>query len=359
MKGDFVISNWIESTLGTLIDSGDAHLQTGPFGTVLKAAEYSDTGAPLISVREIRYGYLKISNSTPRVNQETISRLPQFVLKKGDIVFGRKGGTDRNAIIKENEDGWFLGSDGIRLRLTDSVDHLFFSYQMRSPLIQNWLSSNSEGTTMPSLNQKVLARIPITLPPIEKQKAIAHILGSLDDKIELNRQINETLESMAQALFKSWFVDFDPVIDNALAAGNTIPEVFAERAKQRATAKKTDHQSDSTSEINDVSNYQHLFPAEFEFTEEMGWVPLGWKVKNLTEIAEFQNGFAFYTSGYSESGYKVVDLANISAAGRFIARIQFTSATLPFEACRSALNTTSGCLKPRHFLGLAFSFLSI
>lgn len=91
---------------------------------------------------------------------------------------------------------------------------------------------------------------------------------------------------MAQALFKSWFVDFDPVIDNALAADNAIPEVFVERAKQRAAAKKTDHQSDSTSAINDASNYQHLFPAEFEFTEEMGWIPLGWGVGVLSDIAK-------------------------------------------------------------------------
>ncbi|MDZ7641455.1 MAG: hypothetical protein U5J62_05455 [Desulfurivibrio sp.] len=73
------------------------------------------------------------------------------------------------------------------------------------------------------------------VPPIAEQRAIAHILGSLDDKIELNRQMNRTLEQMAQALFKSWFIDFDPVVYNAVQAGNPVPERFqatAERYRQ-------------------------------------------------------------------------------------------------------------------------------
>lgn len=119
------------------------------------------------------------------------------------------------------------------------------------------------------------------MPPEPEQKAIAHILGSLDDKIELNRQMNETLEALAQALFKSWFVDFDPVIDNALAAGNAIPDEFFERAEQRKGIEKKDN-----------SDIQDLFPDEFEFTEEMGWIPKGWGVKSLDEVADYLNGLA-------------------------------------------------------------------
>ncbi|MGB5687623.1 MAG: restriction endonuclease subunit S, partial [Candidatus Electrothrix sp.] len=71
----------------------------------------------------------------------------------------------------------------------------------------------NSGSAQPSLNRNHIHPIPIVIPPLPEQKAIAHILGSLDDKIEINRQMNATLEAMAQALFKSWFVDFDPVID--------------------------------------------------------------------------------------------------------------------------------------------------
>jgi type I restriction enzyme S subunit len=104
----------------------------------------------------------------------------------------------------------------------------------------------------------------------------------LDNKIELNRQMNATLESMAQALFKSWFVDFDPVIDNALKAGNPIPEPLQARADARAAL------GDQRKPLPET--IQNQFPSRFVFTEEMGWVPEGWEIFNLGEIAIFKNG---------------------------------------------------------------------
>ncbi|MCB9794611.1 MAG: restriction endonuclease subunit S [Alphaproteobacteria bacterium] len=83
------------------------------------------------------------------------------------------------------------------------------AYQVRSAFIQDWLRRHSTGSTMPSLSGRVLSLLPIVLPPVEIQHRIAAILGALDDKIELNRRMNRTLEEMAQALFKSWFIDFD------------------------------------------------------------------------------------------------------------------------------------------------------
>lgn len=204
-------SEWTEETLGDLISRDEAHLQTGPFGTALKASEYSENGVPLISVREIREGFLQIVKDTPRVCEATTQRLPKFLLKQGDIVFGRKGAVDRNAVIRFEQEGWFLGSDGIRLRLSHKYDSLFFSYLMRSSVTRAWLMKNSEGTTMLSLNQKTLARVPVKYPPIEIQKRVSTQLRTLDDKITLNIKTNQTLEQMAQAIFKSWFVDFDPV----------------------------------------------------------------------------------------------------------------------------------------------------
>ncbi|MGP4735030.1 MULTISPECIES: restriction endonuclease subunit S [unclassified Psychrobacter] len=137
----------------------------------------------------------------------------------------------------------------------------------------------NSGSAVQSLNRNHIHPIEISIPPLPEQKAIAHILGSLDDKIELNRQMNETLEAMAQALFKSWFVDFDPVIDNALAAGNAIPDEFMERAEQRKATERKDN-----------SDIQSLFSDEFEFTEEMGWIPRGWLVKNSGDLFDVRDG---------------------------------------------------------------------
>ena len=242
---------------------------------MLKAEEYSSEGAPVISVGEIREGYLEIGAKTPRVSSETIERLPRFLLQENDIVFGRKGSTHRNAIIKKEEEGYFLGSDGIRLRVNGkSICPRYLSYQLRGGKAVSWLKSNSEGTTMPSLNQDILSRFPITLLPIVDQKAIAHILGSLDDKIELNRKTNETLEAMAKVLFQSWFVDFDPVRAKAEGRPTGLPE-----------------------EISD------LFPDSFE-ESELGEIPRGWRVAPVGDVVESVGGSTPSTSepNYWEGG---------------------------------------------------------
>ena len=99
------------------------------------------------------------------------------------------------------------------------------------------------------------------------------MLGTLDDRIELNRRMNETLEAMAQALFKSWFVDFDPVIDNALAGGKEIPEELSEKTQTRTALG--DKRRPLPEEI------RTLFPDEFTFSDELGWIPKRWKNTKL------------------------------------------------------------------------------
>jgi type I restriction enzyme S subunit len=175
-------SDWSQTTLGELEKNGNAEVQTGPFGTVLKASEYSSQGVPVISVGEIRHGYIYVSDRTPKVSEEITKKLPEFVLKAGDIVFGRKGAIDRNSIINESQSGWFLGSDGIRLRLSGLMDSRFVSYQFRCSSVGKWLLQNSSGSVMPSLNQKTLNRLPLWLPSLEDQQVISNTLSSIDKK---------------------------------------------------------------------------------------------------------------------------------------------------------------------------------
>ena len=142
------------------------------------------------------------------------------------------------------------------------------------------------GAANPTLNRNHIHPAEILWPPLSEQKRIAHILGSLDDKIELNRKMNETLEGMAQALFKSWFVDFDPVIDNALAAGHPIPDELLAKAEKRKAQL-----SQSNSELNiQNSKLSSLFPSEFTFTDELGWIPKGWEVKALDQFFNLIGG---------------------------------------------------------------------
>jgi type I restriction enzyme S subunit len=168
-----------------------AKIITGPFGTLLKASEYSDgNGVPLISVGEIREGYLSITHETPRVSSDVTRRLPQYVLKQGDIVFGRKGGVDRSALIRQKHVGWFLGSDGIALRPFGNLCQEYAALQFQSKRVQSWLLQHAIGTTMPSLNQTILSNVLIPLPPtLAEQEAIAGALSDADVWIESLEQL--------------------------------------------------------------------------------------------------------------------------------------------------------------------------
>jgi type I restriction enzyme S subunit len=246
------------TTIGALLDATGGSIKTGPFGTKLKASEYTRTGVPVISVGEVGFGRLRVHPETPRVDESVYSRMPEYLLKAGDIVFGRKGAVERSAQIQSNEDGYFLGSDGIRIRLNnDACDPKFIAYQLQTKAHRSWMIQHAAGTTMPSLNEGIIRRIPIVLKPLAEQRRIASILGALDDKIELNRNMNETLEAMARALFQSWFVDFDPV--RAKMEGRPPAGMDA------ATAA--------------------LFPDSFE-ESELGMIPKGWEFKRLTDAIE-------------------------------------------------------------------------
>ncbi|WP_316158694.1 MULTISPECIES: restriction endonuclease subunit S [unclassified Bradyrhizobium] len=251
---------WTETTIGELLATKGGSVKTGPFGTALKAKEYSTEGVPLISVGEVGYGTLRVHAKTPRAPTEVVKRLPEYVLEAGDIVFGRKGAVDRSALVKPDQAGWFLGSDGIRLRLPNTCDARFVAYHLQSSEARSWLIQHATGTTMASLNQAIIERMPLFLPSIGEQRAIAHILGTLDDKIELNRRMNETLEAMARALFKSWFVDFDPV--RAKAAGGCVG--------------LPDDMSD-------------LFSGEF-VESDRGEIPKGWRIASLLDQATLLSG---------------------------------------------------------------------
>ncbi|QDT32060.1 restriction endonuclease subunit S [Thalassoglobus polymorphus] len=158
-----------------------AQIKTGPFGTLLKASEYSgDEGVPLISVGEIGAGIFKISDRTPLVPNEVVRRLPQYLLKAGDIVFGRKGAVDRSALVTDNEDGWFLGSDGISIRPQSDCHPPYLACQFQSHSVKSWLTQNATGTTMASLNQTILGRVRVPYAPLDEQPLIAEALSDAD-----------------------------------------------------------------------------------------------------------------------------------------------------------------------------------
>jgi len=176
-------------------------LKTGPFGTTLAASEYADDGVPVVSVGEVGDGALVIGERTRRVNDAVTRRLPEYLLAEDDIVFARKGSVDRTARVQAHEDGYFLGSDGLRLRVGTSAHPRFVAFQLRTSAVRAWLLQHAGGSTLHSLNQETIGRIPVWLPPLPTQRAIAEVLGALDDKIAANARLTHDVDGLCEALF--------------------------------------------------------------------------------------------------------------------------------------------------------------
>ena len=189
------------------------------------------------------------------------------------------------------------------------VDRVFLYYSLltrRSELFR--LAAG--GSRTPILKKLLFEKLPIVLPPLPEQRRIAAVLGALDDKIEFNRKMNQTLEAMAQALFKSWFVDFDPVIDNALRAGKPIPNDLTDKAERRRAVMARDFYT--------MPEYADLFPDAF-VESELGSIPRGWHASTLGHETERCGGLIqtgpfgrqLHTSDYVDVGIPVMMPKNI------------------------------------------------
>lgn len=181
-------------------------VQTGPFGTQLKANEYaSDGGVLLVSVGEIRAGAVQINDSTPRVSAATIERLPRFTLTSHDVVVARKGGVERSSWISPEYGPLFLGSDGIALRFESEVDARFWGLYLQQRSCKSWLLQHAAGSTMLSMNGEILRRLPVVLFDASERKRLAEVLGALDDKIAANRRVAELAVSLSEGIVSGAF----------------------------------------------------------------------------------------------------------------------------------------------------------
>ena len=171
-----------------------ADIQTGPFGSQLHNNDYVDKGTPIVTVEHL--GNRKFSTQNlPCVSDEDKARLAKYVLDKGDIVFSRVGSVDRCSYVSSDEDGWIFSGRCLRVRCNNMCNPLFLYYYFCKETIKQYIRSVAVGATMPSINTKLLSDLPIMLPSRKVQDKVAHILARLDDKIELNCQINDNLTS--------------------------------------------------------------------------------------------------------------------------------------------------------------------
>ena len=252
-------AGWDYRTLGEVCAEGGGGVQTGPFGSQLHAADYVPVGIPSIMPQNIGDNRIS-SDGIARITPDDAERLSKYRVKPGDIVYSRRGDVERRALVRDSEDGWLCGTGCLRVRLgKGTVDPVFAAFFLGTAEAREWIVRHAHGATMPNLNTSILSACPIIVPPLSEQRAIAATLGALDDKIELNRKMNATLEAMARALFRDWFVDFGPT-----------------RAKMDGVEPYLS------------PDLWSLFPDRLDAEGK----PEGWEEKPLDEIADFLNGLA-------------------------------------------------------------------
>jgi len=200
-------------------------------------------------------------------------------LFKGDVVITKDSEKNDDigvpAYIKDNIEDLVCGYHLVILRPNPhKIDGAYLFYALSTLESQHQFHARANGITRFGLRKADIGTVLIPTPPLSEQRAIAHILGSLDDKIELNRQMNKTLEDMARSIFKSWFVDFDPVYENMKRKG----AVTQGRKEDNIFASSRPGVSALPSDILD------LFPDSFE-DSELGEIPKGWEFGTLEDIA--------------------------------------------------------------------------
>lgn len=265
-----------------------------------KTPPLSEQGIPLLEVKHLpenrKYPILETSK---HVSQEVYDTWFRAHLQAGDILFSTVGTTARVSITP-NHPKVAIAQNVLGLRFkSDLLDPLFAFYYLRAKPFQNEVEARLITTVQASIKRSDMVGIPMHLPELSEQKTIASVLGALDDKIENNRRMNETLEEMARAIFKSWFVDFDPV--HAKAAGNPPAHMDADTAA--------------------------LFPNSFG---DDG-LPVGWKKRELGELAENHSTTFDFTD---KSDVVFINTGDV-LEGRFLHSNRSETKGLPGQAKKS------------------------
>lgn len=235
------------------------------------------------------------------INETKDRELRAGKLKYGDIVLTTRG-TVGNVAYYDNNNPYKhirINSGMIIIRADNKLwNPKFLYFILKSELLKEQIINLISGSAVPQLPARDIRKF--ILPVINRslQNKITNIILDINDKVNLNIEINQTLEKMSQTLFKSWFVDFDPVIDNALDAGNPIPEALQARAELRQKVRNSTDFKPLPAEI------RSLFPSEFEETE-LGWVPGGWETNRLENILELAYGKALKKTERIEGDYPV------------------------------------------------------
>ena len=291
-------SKWPKCRVEDLADK----IAMGPFGSNIKVETFVDAGVPIISGDHLRGMRMKDGNFN-FITEEHAERLRNSVVVRGDVIFTHAGNIGQVAYIPETSkySRYVISQRQFYARCDkNKIVPQFLAYFFHTPEGRHKLLSNASQVGVPSIARPSthLKAIELNVPPVEYQRSVCDVISALDDRITLLRETNATLEAIAQAIFKSWFVDFEPV-----------------RAKLEGRAPEGMDEATAA-----------LFPDSFE-ESELGLVPRGWQVGTLSDLATYMNGYAFKTKDWQETGHPVVKIGNVKPGMINISGASFVSAS--------------------------------
>ncbi|QIR16484.1 restriction endonuclease subunit S (plasmid) [Shewanella aestuarii] len=275
-------------TLGQLVKEFGGGIQTGPFGSQLHAADYVEDGIPSIMPKNIRIDGVDASDIA-RVSPEDIERLSKYKVQTGDIVYSRRGDVEKCSLITEQENGWLCGTGCLRVRIhSEKISPEFLHAYLCHPSVREWIVRHAVGATMPNLNTSILCALPVLVPTLGTIKTITNNWTALSNKLVVNIKINQTLEQMAQAIFKSWFVDFDPV-------------------KAKMNGEQPEGMDAATAS---------LFPEKL-VESELGLIPEGWPIDQVGNHIDLTKGISYKSTELQESTTALVTLKSFKRGGGY------------------------------------------
>ena len=250
-----------------------------------------------------------------KITEKDATRLSRYRVQTGDIIYSRRGDVEKCTLVKKAEDGWLCGTGCLRIRLGKEakISPVFLHAYLSHPAIRRWIVRHAVGATMPNLNTSILNAVPVLIPSAGEMRVIVDIWTGTIDKVVLNRRINQTLEQIAQAIFKSWFVDFEPVKAKQHIRTLGGNDEQTERAAQaviasaanldvittatdlsaldqqliQALGKKLSHQTDAQRE--QLATTASHFPDQF-VKSELGLIPEGWEATILAKVIRIIGG---------------------------------------------------------------------
>lgn len=251
-----------------------------------KTPKKTESGVPLITAKIVKNGRIETPSefiAEDAYDDWMVRGLPEV----GDVVVTTEAPLGEVAQLDDSNVA--LAQRIVTLRgKKDVLDNDFLLFLMQSKFVQEQLEARASGSTVRGIKQSELRKVTLVIPPVKEQIEIANHLKTIDNKIELNRQINQTLEQIAQAIFKFWFVDFEPVKAKIEAKQNGQDP---ERAAMRAISGKTDAELDALTpeQLQQLTTAAALFSDKL-VDSELGEIPKGWEIKPLSQMIELIGG---------------------------------------------------------------------